>query len=180
LEIEADKLGYKEKQVQEVKFALAAFVDETVLTARFPLREEWEKQPLQLEYFGEHLAGVTFFDHLDRLIDAAESQADPLEVYYLCLLLGYKGKYKIYYEDQLKIVIERVADALRRVNRLRDAGLSPHWRVNDQPEPVVDPGIPAWLRTGGVIAVCAAILFYAIFTIWLHSDLSAAMERLLR
>src|ERR1043165_1839342 len=43
-------LGYKAESVQAVKFALAAFVDETVLTADFPLRDAWAKYPLQLEY----------------------------------------------------------------------------------------------------------------------------------
>ncbi|HEY8459179.1 MAG TPA: DotU family type IV/VI secretion system protein, partial [Blastocatellia bacterium] len=45
--------GYKEEQLQNAKFALAAFVDETVLGG--PLKEEWEKYPLQLEYFREAL-----------------------------------------------------------------------------------------------------------------------------
>jgi type VI secretion system protein ImpK len=180
LEVEGDNLGYKERQVQDAKFALAAFVDETVLTARFPMREDWEKHPLQLEYFGEHLAGVTFFNRLDELLKSPANEADAIEVYYLCLVLGYKGKYKIYYEDQLKMVIEQVAEALRRANRLRDGALSPHWRVTDQPEPVMDTGIPGWVRTGGAIAICAVILVYVIFSMWLHSDVSAAMERLLR
>src|SRR5688572_6066930 len=40
--------GIKSSSVQAVKFALSSFIDETVLTADFPLREEWEKNPLQL------------------------------------------------------------------------------------------------------------------------------------
>src|SRR5690242_10830543 len=64
-ERQSDQAGYREAAVQEVKFALAAFADETVLTNDFPLRDQWEKNPLQLEYFGEHLAGVKFFERLD-------------------------------------------------------------------------------------------------------------------
>src|SRR5512132_4026396 len=52
VEERGDALGYKERQLQAVKFALAAFVDETVLINDFPLREEWEKFPLQLGYVG--------------------------------------------------------------------------------------------------------------------------------
>ena len=58
--------GYKEEQLQNVKFALAAFVDEAVLAGN--LKEEWEKYPLQLEYFREALAGMKFFDRLDDLV----------------------------------------------------------------------------------------------------------------
>ena len=58
-------LRHSEKQINSVKFALAAFVDETVLTTHSALSAEWEKFPLQLEYFGEHLAGVKFFERLE-------------------------------------------------------------------------------------------------------------------
>src|ERR1043165_2697449 len=68
LEQRGASLGYRERQLQTIKFALAAFIDETVLIADFPLREEWEKYPLQLEYVGEHLAGLTFFERLEAMM----------------------------------------------------------------------------------------------------------------
>lgn len=182
VEERGDALGYKDRHLQTVKFALAAFVDETVLTADFPLREEWEKYPLQLEYVGEHLAGLTFFDRLEEMMKTAESEAeiDVIEVLYLCMLLGYKGKYNIYYEEQLKGVIENVADYLRRAGRLRAGGLSPHWKVTDQPEPRKDPGIPRWVMIGGGVAVGLFIFVYMILNFLLRSDISAAQEQLLR
>src|SRR5712675_107702 len=36
-------LRYSETQVNAVKFALTAFVDETIMSTNLPLREEWEK-----------------------------------------------------------------------------------------------------------------------------------------
>src|SRR5881275_3412392 len=42
-------LRHSERQINSVKFALAAFVDETVLTTHSPVSAEWEKFPLQLE-----------------------------------------------------------------------------------------------------------------------------------
>jgi type VI secretion system protein ImpK len=173
-------LGYKEAQVQASKFALAAFTDETVLTADFPLRDEWEKNPLQLEYFGEHLAGKKFFERLDELMKDAESHADVIEVYYICMLVGYKGKYKIYLEDQLKIVIEAVADCLRRVNRLRAVALSPHWKVSDQPEIVSADGLPLWAKIGGGVGLGLAFFIFLIFHFWISSNLNAAIKELLR
>jgi type VI secretion system protein ImpK len=180
LETRGEQVGYKERQIQAAKFSLAAFVDEMVLTAQFPLREQWEKHPLQLEYFGEHLAGVTFFNRLEELVKDCANEADLVELFYLCLLLGFKGKYKIYYEQELKTVIDSVADHLRRVNRLRPGALSPHWRVADQPEPIEDSGIPLWVKTAGAIAIAAVVVIYMIFRVWLHSDTGSTLERLLR
>jgi type VI secretion system protein ImpK len=180
MEQSAEALGYREAQVQSAKFALAAFTDETVLTADFPLRDEWEKFALQLEYFGEQLAGVKFFERLDLLMKDAESNADVLEVYYICLLVGYKGKYKLYFEDQLKGVIQAVADCLRRVNRLRAVALSPHWRATDQPELAAPEGIPRWVKVGGAGGLGLILFSYLIFHFWLSNNLSDAIKDLLR
>lgn len=182
LEQRGEALLYRERHLQTIKFALAAFIDETVLIADFPLREEWEKYPLQLEYVGEHLAGLTFFERLEAIMKNSEAEADidVVEVCYVCLLLGYKGKYNIYYEEQLKSVIENIADFLRRAGRLQTSPLSPHWKVTDQPEPVSDPGLPGWMKIGGTVGLGVVILIYVLFNFLLISELNGAKEQLLR
>jgi type VI secretion system protein ImpK len=180
MEERAAKLRLSEKQVSSVKFALAAFMDETVLTNDFPLREEWEKVPLQLEYFGEHLAGVKFFERLDELIRSIETEADVVEVYYVCMLVGFKGKYQIYLEDQLKGVIENTAEQLRRVGRLHDGELSPHWRVTDQPEPPKDRGLPLWAMISAGAGLALAIVIYITLNFVLTGNLNEAIDQLLR
>jgi type VI secretion system protein ImpK len=153
-----------------------------VLIADFPLREEWEKYPLQLEYVGEHLAGLTFFERLEAIMKNSESEADidVVEVCYVCLLLGYKGKYNIYYEEQLKSVIENIADFLRRAGRLQMCSLSPHWKVTDQPEPVKDAGLPRWMKVGGAVGLGVVILIYVLLNFLLIGELNTAKEQLLR
>lgn len=180
MERRGDALGYKGVLLTEAKFALAAFVDETVLTANFPLREEWERYPLQLEYFGEHLAGVKYFERLDSLLKDLESNVEAVELYYLCLLLGYKGRYKIYLEDQLAGVINNVAEHLRRVGRLRADALSPHGQASDQPVLAAPQGLPLWVKVGGGVALAVTILLFMILKFLLATDLNAAKEQLLR
>src|SRR5215208_6246998 len=182
LEQRGESLGYRDRQLQTIKFALAAFIDETVLIADFPLREEWEKYPLQLEYVGEHLAGLTFFERLEAMMKNPDTEADidVVEVCYLCLLLGYKGKYNIYYEEQLKQTIANVAEFLRRAGRLQSGALSPHWKANDQPEPVQDPGMPRWMKIGGSVAIAVMLLTYMLFNSLIISELYRAKEQLLR
>ena len=180
LEQRGATLRYAQNQIQSVKFALAAFADEIMLTAKFPLREEWEKFPLQLEYFGEHLAGVKFFERLEESLKHVETEADVVEVYYVCMLLGLKGKYKVYMEDQLKGFIETTANNLRRVGRLQESDLSPHWRVTDQAPPPSRPGIPLWTKIVAGALVAFVLLVYVALYVLLSSDLQAAKEQLLR
>jgi type VI secretion system protein ImpK len=167
--------GYKESQLRDAKFALAAFVDETVLAGGFPLREEWERYPLQLEYFREALAGNKFFERLDGLIKQGET--DVVEIYYLCLLLGFKGRYHVFLEDQLPGVINTTAEYLRGAGRLRTRALSPHGLLNDQPAPPPPkPEIPRWAKLSAIAAAGAMAFAYLILNWTLVSTLEAAMR----
>ncbi|MFN7929722.1 MAG: type IVB secretion system protein IcmH/DotU [Blastocatellia bacterium] len=183
LEARGVQLGYKEPQLQNVKFALAAFVDETVLAGGHAVRNEWERFPLQLEYFQEQFAGVKFFDRLDGLLKNAEAEADVIEVYYLCLLLGFKGKYHIYMEDQLPGVLQNVAEHLRRVGRLRENVLSPHWKLNDQPAPpqeTVVPALPAWVKMVAAISLGIVAVSYLLFQFLLTNQANGVKQLLLK
>jgi type VI secretion system protein ImpK len=173
--------GTRSEALKAVKFALAAFIDETVLTADFPLRDAWEKYPLQLEYFGEHLAGVTFFNRLDEMLKNSDGDIDLVETYYLCLLLGYEGRYnRKYFAEQLQATIEKVADHLRRANRLHLVALSPHWKVTDQPALSATSWLPAWARLAGALSLGALVLLYGILKLFLGTELKTAISQLLR
>jgi type VI secretion system protein ImpK len=181
MEERAETLRYSQKVVNQVKFALAAFVDETVLTNDFPLKTEWEKYPLQLEYFGEQLAGITYFERLkDMCQNHLDTMVDAIEVYYLCLLLGFKGKYKIYLEHELKGVIETTAEYLRKAGRLQAVELSPHWLVQDQPEPPKKKRLPIWFKISTLSLVALMMLVYLILIIINKNYLDKSIEKLLR
>jgi len=180
MEQRGSTLRHSERQIQSVKFALAAFIDETVMTTSSPLREEWEKFPLQLEYFGEQLAGVKFFERLDELVKQIETEADVVEVYYLCMLLGFKGKYKVYMEDQLQELIKTTAAQLKRAGRLQEAELSPHWKVMDQPEPPRDHSLPLWAKIGAATGLLLVVVVYLVLLLLVTLDLRAAEGQLTR
>jgi type VI secretion system protein ImpK len=78
--------------VYAAKFAYCAAVDEMVLSSQFKIRADWERRPLQLVLFGEQLAGeVLPVSGGCRAQGAARLQS--LEVFHMCLLLGFQGKY---------------------------------------------------------------------------------------
>jgi len=171
----AARFGYHEKVTRLAKFALAAFVDEIVLTNKFPLREEWEKYPLQLEYFGEHLAGNKFFDRLEAMLKQMDAAADAIEVYYVCLLLGFKGKYAIYGADELENTIRRTAEALQLGGRLKHIDLAPHAFVEDQPEPPKKHlFLPTWAKIiAGLGLILSVIVYFALLLVARNGVLDA-------
>ena len=133
-----------------------------------------------MQYFDEHLAGHTFFTRLEALLKRVELEADVVEVYYLCLLMGFKGKYKMGEETQLADIIRNTANHLRRVGRLSENELSVHWLATDQPEPRRDPGLPVWATIGAAACLVLVLFFYMILHLLLSNDLKAARDQLMR
>lgn len=171
--------GYKDDQLENAKFALVAFADEAVLAT--PLKPEWELLPLQYKYFREALGGTTFFDRLDNLLKRVETEADVVEIYYLCLLLGFKGKYDVFLEDQLPGEINKVAERLRQAGRLRASILSPHWKATDQPEPPPPvPELPRWVIWTAAGAIGLTALVYTILNWVLISNINNFKQSLLK
>lgn len=156
----AERYRFNHKIVQVSKFALASFVDETVLTNNFHLKDEWEKNPLQLEYFGEQLAGNKFFDKLSAMLKQIESTADAVEIYYFCMLLGFKGRYAIYEQDKLLSIMQETANALVKAGKIRPVELSPHWLANDHPPPPERRGMPTWAKISAAAMLGLAAIIY--------------------
>ena len=94
---QAKSLGYSSEINQLAFFAVVALLDESVLKLQNPAFADWAQRPLQEEMFGHARAGEVFFDHLLTLLTRQDSMenADCLEVYCLCMLLGFKGKYAL-------------------------------------------------------------------------------------
>ena len=158
----AERYRFNHKIIQVSKFALAAFVDETVLTNNFPLKNEWEKNPLQLELFGEQLAGNKFFDRLDSMLRQIDMTADAVEIYYFCMLLGFKGRYAVYEQEKLLATMQETANALVKAGKIKSVELSPHWLANDQPKPPEKRGMPVWAKLGAFALVGLAFIVYLV------------------
>ena len=97
----AKRMDASTEDIYAAKYAFCAAVDETILTSSFNIRETWERQPLQLAFFGDQLAGEHFFQKLEQLRAQGASRVQALEIFYLCLLLGFRGKY--FMEGQEKL-----------------------------------------------------------------------------
>jgi type VI secretion system protein ImpK len=58
------------------------------------MRDFWMSQTLQFQYFKENRAGEGFFKRLSA-IRVDPNRRDVLRVYYLCLVLGFQGRYRV-------------------------------------------------------------------------------------
>ena len=114
-EHDAASRGCNAGDVQLAKFAVVAFLDESVLSSRSPSFSDWARKPLQAELYNHQLAGEIFFQELHKILKRSDSSqtADLLEVYCLCLLLGFKGQYAS--EAELRSLTRQAEEKIRRV-----------------------------------------------------------------
>ncbi len=176
----AERYKFNYKIVSVSKFALASFVDETILTNNFPLRSEWERNPLQLEYFGEQLAGNKFFDKLESMLRQIDVTQDAVEIYYYCMLLGFKGRYGVYEQEKLLAIMQSTANALVKAGKIKPVELSPNWLANDQPEVPKDRGLPTWAKISAFSGLGLALITYLIMFLMSSMYLKEAVDKLQR
>lgn len=126
----AKKLDVAAEDVYAAKFAFCAAIDESVLASQFRIRAEWERRPLQLVLFGEQLAGEKFFQYLEECRAQGARRLQSLEVFHMCLLLGFQGKYLLEGPEKLAYLTARLGDEIAHmkasVQRSRRTG---HYRT---------------------------------------------------
>lgn len=169
----AKSRAYTDDDIRLAVFAVIAFLDESILNLRKPVFKDWVRRPLQEELFGRHVAGETFFDNLNQILGRRDSEetADLLEIYYLCLLLGYLGKYSITSKADLRALMGQVEDKIQRIRRLRN-DLSPSWKLPDENR---GPGNrDPWLRRLLIVLLATAVLTFVLFAIYKFSLSSGA------
>lgn len=82
--------GVDAEEYNEARFAVCAWVDEALLSSTWAGKADWQKDSLQRRYFQTADAGQEFFERLNSL---GQHQRDAREIYYLCLAMGFKGRF---------------------------------------------------------------------------------------
>jgi type VI secretion system protein ImpK len=172
-EQEARSGGYNAEDVKQAIFALVAFLDESALGCRNPAFADWARLPLQAELYGHQLAGEIFFQELQKTLNRSDSveTADLLELYYLCLLLGFKGRYAA--GGDLRGIMTVIQEKIRRVRGL-SASLSPRGAIPTEAVRLArsDP----WVCRLAIGAVSSSLLAAAVFLIFKFVLISGASE----
>ena len=171
--------GKPAEAVEQGKYALAAFIDETIINSESSVRETWIAEPLQTAFFNDNLAGENFFKRLEAMLPDLKRNLEVIEVYYLALALGFQGRYRLSGPEVLPNVVRNL---LKRIEGLKGA---PPKSIS--PSAYVHPGVKGreksgrGLIIGSAIFLAVSILLYAVMMLASDGALDparTAVERL--
>jgi type VI secretion system protein ImpK len=170
----AKLLGIPADDVTAAKYAFCAAVDEIILSSQHDIREAWETRPLQLRVFGDQLAGEHFFNRLEDLRAKGSAHLQALEVFHMCLLLGFKGRFALDAPDKLNYLTARLGDEIARM-RGKSRAFAPH---ADRPDQVVNKlrsDLSLWVLAS--VFALAGLSAYLGFRTALSHDTQMAMAK---
>ena len=152
--------GIDQKTVYTARYVLCTVIDEAVLNTPWGSESGWAQKSLLSKFHQEVSGGERFFSILKELAEVPTRNRDLLELMYLCLSLGFEGRYRVAQggKEKLLAIREWLYQQLDKVREPVEHTLSPHWQgVKDIQNPVIR-AIPIWVL-GAVVVGLLTLLF---------------------
>ena len=142
--------------MRAANYALCAALDDVALATPWGQASGWATHSLVSTFHQEVRSGERFFDMLSSMQKEPGRYRQALEISYLCLSLGFRGRYRL--DSRGPAELDRIREGLYQLLvQLRgnwERELSPHWRGVDAPHRSLGRSVPAWVAA----AVAAALL----------------------
>jgi type VI secretion system protein ImpK len=152
--------GIPESVVLPARYVLCSLLDESVLKTPWGSESVWSKQGLLITFHNEAYGGEKVFVLLERLMAYPAGNLDTLELLYLCLALGFEGRYRVRDggRDQLEELRERLYQMIRAHRGEAERDLSPNWQgIVERRNPLIRH-VPLW-----VLSAVAGVLLLGLF-----------------
>jgi type VI secretion system protein ImpK len=121
--------GIAPETIIGARYALCTLLDEVAASTPWG-SGLWAKQSLLVLFHNETWGGEKFFVLLSKLAQNPAQNRDLLELLYICLALGFEGRYRVIDNgrQQLDVLRERLAQILQGQRGEYERELSPAWQ----------------------------------------------------
>jgi type VI secretion system protein ImpK len=170
-EQQARDAGVPQEQIRAAHYALCVSLDDVVLNTPWGPASDWAKRPLATALHQDPSQGGRFFELLARLRQDAAKFMPVIEIMYLCLSLGFMGRYRT--DPKGAMELNRIrAETCALVTAQKSLGpeLSGHWQGIAAPYQRARGGVPVWVGYAAALAACG-LLF-----VWVSRSLNAASD----
>jgi len=171
-ESRAQTAGVTPETIFTARYVLCTTVDEFVLSTPWGATSVWRNQSLLRLFHQETGGGDKFFLLLNKLINDPARNIDLLELIYVCLALGFQGRYAVETDgsNSLEAVRENLYRTIRNYRGESEAALSLNWEGINKSLESHRTRLPMWAAMA--IAIAALVAVFVTFTINLgrHAD----------
>ncbi len=110
--------GYERRIVVAYRYTLCAFIDEAVLGTDWGAHSIWSQHSLLSRFHNETWGGEKVFAILGRMEQEPARYRDMLAFLYLCLSLGFEGRYKVLENgrEEYQQIVRGLYEKLRELN----------------------------------------------------------------
>jgi type VI secretion system protein ImpK len=177
-ETKAKQEGQASEIVLSARYVLCAALDEAVLNTPWGPESGWAQHSLLSTFHNETFGGEKVFLILDRLLQTPAQYIDALELIYLCLSLGFAGKYQVDPRGHLQLeqIKENLYRAIEMQRGAHERELSPRWKGVQKSNKKVADLVPLWVVFS--IALMLLVLSYSGFRFWLDHTIEPVASEL--
>jgi type VI secretion system protein ImpK len=177
-EVRARDNGIKPEIILAARYVLCSALDEAVLNTPWGSDSPWAQRTLLSAFHNETSGGEKFFLILDRMRQAPGENLLMLELMYICLSLGFEGRYRL--ANRGRDALEQIKDDLFRLIRQyrgeHERSLSPSWHGLGKTRASLSEYVPLWVLACVVAGVL--LLTYSGFRYWLYTSSTPVVENL--
>jgi type VI secretion system protein ImpK len=114
IEIELTEQGYDRPTLLAFRYVLCSFIDEAVMGTDWGQQSKWAEHSLLTRFHNETWGGEKVFSILARLQQEPQRYRDMLAFIYLCLCLGFEGRYRVmtHGREEYEHVVRALGDQL--------------------------------------------------------------------
>ncbi|TQV66908.1 DotU family type IV/VI secretion system protein [Exilibacterium tricleocarpae] len=167
---QAKNAGIAPEIVLSASYLLCSVIDEMVLNTPWGANSGWSQRSLLSLYHRETGGGEKCFTILQRMLEAPAQQLDFLELFYLCLSIGFEGQYRLDPRGQAQLA--QIQDHLYQTIENYRGGFEPDlsgtWPSSATRSNRLIHYIPMWVVASCVLALL--LLVYSGFRVWLYQS----------
>jgi type VI secretion system protein ImpK len=168
----ARDVGIGLDQLRPAHYALCASLDDVVLATPWGSQGAWAARSLTSTFHQEVRSGERFFELLNRLRQTPGTFMPVIELMYLCLSLGFQGRYRLSPRGpaELDRVREETYAVISRQRSRPEPDLSVHWQGVDAPYRPLRAKLPLWVASVAGLALIGALFAWISFDLNTQSD----------
>ena len=164
----AKNLLLPQEQVMSARYLLCTMLDEIVLNTPWGAASRWGQHSLLSQFHNETGGGEKCFAVLQRMLESPAQHLNVLELFYLCLSLGFQGKFKLdpRGRENLDHISNTLYQTIKNYRGEFEPDLSPNWQSGVASQRSLMQYIPVW-----VVAACMTfvlLLVFSGFRLWLY------------